>query len=213
MLRAMWLLYGANGYTGELIAKLAKARGETPVLAGRNAEAVARIAEPLGFSHRAFGLDDPAAVDAGLDGTKLVLHCAGPFSRTSAPMVDACLRRGVHYLDITGEIAVFEACAARSDEARAKKVMLMPGVGFDVVPSDCLAAHLKRRLPSATHLALAFQAINQPSRGTATTMVEHVGDGGLVRENGALVSVRAAHKSRTIDFGHGPREAICIPWG
>jgi short subunit dehydrogenase-like uncharacterized protein len=209
----MWLLYGANGYTGELIAKLAKARGESPVLAGRNAEAVARIAGPLGFAHRAFGLDDPAAVDAGLDGAKLVLHCAGPFSRTSAPMVDACLRRGIHYLDITGEIAVFEACAARTDEARARNVMLMPGVGFDVVPTDCLAAHLKRRLPSATHLALGLLALGNPSRGTATTVVEHVGDGGLVRQDGALTPVAAAHKSRTIDFGKGPREAICIPWG
>src|SRR5947209_408702 len=139
MFRAMWLLYGANGYTGELVARLAKARDEKPVLAGRNAEAVAQLAATHGFAHRAFGLDDAAAIDAGLDGITVVLHCAGPFSRTAKPMVDACLRNGVHYLDITGEVDVFEACAARSDEARARKVMVMPGVGFDVVPTDCLA--------------------------------------------------------------------------
>src|SRR5581483_8285688 len=149
----------------------------------------------------------------GLDGTKLVLHCAGPFSRTSAPMVDACLRRGVHYLDITGEVDVFEACAARSDEARARNVMIMPGVGFDVVPTDCLAAHLKRSLPTATTLTLGFQSLAKLSRGTATTMVEHVADGGLVRKDGVLTNVPAAHKTRTIDFGRGPAKAICIPWG
>src|SRR5262249_3778296 len=128
----MWVLYGANGYTGELVARLALSRGQRPTLAGRNSGAVTEVARPLGLAHRVFSLDNPSAVDAALNDATLVLHCAGPFSRTSKPMVDACLRRGVHYLDITGEVAVFEACAARSEEARSRKVMLMPGVGFDV---------------------------------------------------------------------------------
>jgi short subunit dehydrogenase-like uncharacterized protein len=209
----MWILYGANGYTGELIAKLCRERGEKPVLAGRNAEVIGAMARELGFESRAFSLDDAVAVDKALDGARLVLHCAGPFSRTSKPMVDACLRKRVHYLDITGEIPVFEACARRSDEARAAGVMVMPGVGFDVVPSDCLAAHLKRRLPSAQQLTLAFQSLGRVSRGTATTMVEHAADGGLVRKNGELTRVPPAHKTRTIDFGRGPAKAMCIPWG
>src|SRR5258708_198252 len=147
-----WLLYGANGYTGELIARRAAAAGERPVLAGRSAESVGRLAAELGLDQRVFALDEAAAVDRGLDGMKAVLHCAGPFSRTAAPMADACLRAHVHYLDITGEIDVFESMAARDAAARAAVVTLLPGVGFDVVPSDCLAAHLKRRLPTATHL-------------------------------------------------------------
>jgi short subunit dehydrogenase-like uncharacterized protein len=128
-------------------------------------------------------------------------------------MADGCLRAGIHYLDITGEIAVFEALAARDAEAKAKGVMLLPGVGFDVVPSDCLAAHLARRLPTATRLALGFQTLGGMSRGTATTMIESGGRDGMVRRGGALVPVPVAWKARHIDFGRGPRLATTIPWG
>lgn len=208
-----WLLYGATGYTGELIAELARATGSAPILAGRNAATVGALAARLKLPHRVFGLDDPAAIDRALDGVKVVLHCAGPFSHTYRAMVDACLRNKAHYLDITGEVEVFEGCAARDREARAAGVMLMPGVGFDVVPSDCLAAHLKRRLPTATRLRLGFQAIGNPSRGTATTMVENLHKGNLVRKEGKLTPVPTAYRTREIDFGRGPRKGVCIPWG
>jgi short subunit dehydrogenase-like uncharacterized protein len=206
------LIYGANGYTGELIARLAAAKGVAPILAGRDGEAVARLAGALGFTHRAFALNDPAEIHAGLDGATVVLHCAGPFSKTSRPMVDACLRRRAHYLDITGEISVFEANAARDGEARAAGVMILSGAGLDVVPSDCLAAHLKRRLPSATHLALGLDAVARVSRGTATTMAETF-HRGMVRENGRLVDVPAGYRSRIIDMGRGPKPALTVPWG
>jgi short subunit dehydrogenase-like uncharacterized protein len=174
---------------------------------------VATLACELGLEHRLFALDDPTAMDAGLQGMRAVLHCAGPFTGTYRPMADACLRMKAHYLDIAGEIAVFEGMAARSDEATTAGVMFMPGVGFDVVPSDCLALHLKRRLPSATHLALGFLGLGRVSRGTATTIVENLHGAGMVRRNGLLTPVPVAWKTRTIDFGTGPRKAITIPWG
>jgi short subunit dehydrogenase-like uncharacterized protein len=208
-----YLIYGANGYTGALTARQAVARGHRPVLAGRDPRAVAALAGELGLEHRAFGLDDPAAVAAGLAGARAVLHCAGPFAHTARAMADACLRAGAHYLDVTGEVAVFEMMARRDGEARAAGVMLLPGVGFDVVPSDCLAAHLKRRLPTATHLALGFQATGGLSRGTATTMAENLHRGGAVRRGGVLTPVPAAWRTRTIDFGRGPVVAMTIPWG
>lgn len=208
-----WLLYGASGYTGELIAREAARRGLRPVLAGRSAVAVAPLARELGLDHRVFGLDDAAAVDAGLDDIALVLHCAGPFAHTSRPMVDACLRRRAHYLDITGEIPVFEACAALGGDARHAGVMLLPGIGFDVAPSDCLAAHLKERLPSATHLALGFQVGSTISRGTATTMAQNLHRGGVVRKDGVLTPVPPGYKTRVIDFGRGPASAVTLPWG
>lgn len=209
---AKLLIYGANGYTGALVARRAAALGLRPTVAGRNAEAVGALARALDLPHRALGLDDPTALDDALRGHRAVIHCAGPFSRTSRPMAEACLRTGVHYLDITGEIGVFEALQRRDGEAREAGVMLLPGVGFDVVPSDCLAAHLKRRLPGATTLALAFRASNL-SRGTLTTMIESIGGGGAVRRDGKLVSVPAAHATRRVDFGRGPVEVVAIPWG
>ncbi len=208
-----FLIYGANGYTGNLIARLASERGQRPVLAGRSASSVGALAAELGLESRAFALDDPARLDAGLDGISIVLHCAGPFSRTSRPMAEACLRRRTHYLDITGEIPVFEAFAARDAQAKAAGVMLFPGAGFDVVPSDCLAAHLKRRLPSATRLALALFSTGAVSRGTATTVVQNLGRGGVVRRGGVLTPVPTAWKTRAVDFGRGPRPAVTIPWG
>ncbi len=208
------LIYGANGYTGALAAREALRRGQRPILAGRNAGAVAALARELNLEHRIFPLDNPTAVREGLQGASVVLHCAGPFIHTAQPMADACLDCKAHYLDITGEVPVFESLAAKDNLARAAGVMLMPGAGFDVVPTDCLAAHLKRRLPSATRLALGIQTLSRISRGTATTIVEHAGQGaGLVRRGGVLTAVPTAWKTRVIDLGTGPVKAITIPWG
>ena len=129
-----FLIYGATGYTGSLIAHEAVRRGYRPILAGRTVEALAALARKLGLEQRVFSLDDPAAVIVGLRGVSAVLHCAGPFAYTSRPMADGCLRASVHYLDITGEVEVIEALAARGSEAKKAGIMLLPGVGFDVVP-------------------------------------------------------------------------------
>jgi short subunit dehydrogenase-like uncharacterized protein len=208
-----FLLYGANGYTGKLIAHLSAERGLRPLLAGRDRASVEQLARELNLEYRVFSLDDAAALDAALSEVPAVLHCAGPFSRTSGPMAAACLRTKTHYLDITGEAAVIETLAARDQEAKAQGVMLLPCVGFDVVPTDCLAAHLKGRLPSATHLALAIYGMGRISRGTATTMIENINRGGLIRRNGKLESVPAAWKTREIDFGRRTVTATTIPWG
>lgn len=210
----MLLIYGSTGYTGRLIVAEALARGLRPTLAGRNVDAVRTQAEPLGLEWRAGSIEDPAALDAALSGVTVVLHCAGPFARTWRAMSDACLRGRANYLDITGEIAVFEGLAARDAEARAAGIMLLPGVGFDVVPSDCLAAHLARRVPNAVHLALAFRALGGASRGTLATMVANLGSPGAVRRDGKIVPVPQAWRTRRIDFGDGRlRDATTIPWG
>ncbi len=203
-----WMIYGANGYTGQLIAELAAARGEKPVLAGRSAEKVRPLAEKLSLPWRAFDLSQP-----DLRGAALVLHCAGPFSQTYKPMADACLAARAHYLDVTGEIEVFEALLARDAEARERGVVFLPGVGFDVVPSDCLAALLKSQLPSATRLELAFAPHGRSSPGTMKTSIESVPKGGLVRRGGKLVKVPAAFEVRTVPFADRPRTAMSIPWG
>lgn len=205
----MWMIYGANGYTGELAAREAAGRGLKPILAGRNAEAVGKLASELGLSHRIFGLEAPQ-----LEGVSAVLHCAGPFVRTSRPMVEACLAAGAHYLDITGEVAVFEKVLALGDKAKQAGVALLPGVGFDVVPSDCLAARLAAELPDATELILAFASTRGAiSRGTMKTMIESFPHAGAIRKDGKIVPVPIAFDARKIDFPGGPRWAVTIPWG
>jgi short subunit dehydrogenase-like uncharacterized protein len=208
-----WMIYGANGYTGKLMAREAARQGLHPILAGRNEELVSTLTAELGLDCRVFSLDDPQATLTGVEGCKLVLHCAGPFSVTSQPMIEACLAAGAHYLDITGEISVFENAHLQADKARRADIVLIPGVGFDVVPSDCLAASLVEALPAAIKLVLAFEAGGGPSPGTAKTSVEGLGMGGRVRRDGKLLEVPLAWKSRTIPFAHADRSAMTIPWG
>lgn len=208
-----WMLYGANGYTGELIAEEACRRGMRPVLAGRSEEKIRPMAERLGCEHRTFALDDGAEIAAHLDGIALVALAAGPFSATSRPVVDACLRTGASYLDITGEISVFEAVFARDAEAHKAGSVLIPGAGFDVVPSDCLAASLADALPEAGSLDLAFAAAGGPSAGTAKTSLENLPRGGAVRRDGKIVRVPTAWRTMTVPFRDRARTAVSIPWG
>jgi short subunit dehydrogenase-like uncharacterized protein len=208
-----WMIYGANGYTGELIAREAARRGLKPILAGRSPGKIAPLANELGLEARVFDLGDVAQTAAALEGVSLVLHCAGPFSATSAPMIAACLRARAHYLDITGEISVFEHAMEQDAMARAAGIVVCPGVGFDVIPTDCLAATLKAALPDATHLALGFDSRSGFSPGTAKTSVEGLAQGGKIRRDGKIVAVSLAYKTRRIDFGNGEKLAMTIPWG
>jgi len=143
------------------------------------------------------------------------LNCAGPFKYTAEPLVEGCLRSRAHYLDITGEIPVYEAIQARNVQAKARGVMLLPGVGFDVVPTDCLAQHLKQRLPSATRLRLAFQSVGPAGLPPSTqrTAIELLNYGDRVRRNGKLVRPQTGGGTISVDFGAGPVNADRVPLG
>jgi short subunit dehydrogenase-like uncharacterized protein len=207
------LVYGSYGYTGRLVAETAVERGLDPTLSGRNRRRLRDQADDLGCAQTAFALDDASTVESAVADADAVLNCAGPFAETAEPMVDACLATGTHYLDITGEIDVFEAIADRDGAGEAADVTLLPGVGFDVVPTDCLAAHLADRLPDATELTLGFQGLDSVSPGTAKTTVGYLGEGGLVRRDGRLERVAPGSLTRRIDFGRGPITTAAIPWG
>jgi len=167
-----WMIYGAYGYSARLVAERAKERHLTPILAGRDVDKTRTLAEELGFAWRAFSLDDAQTIAAQLHDVNAIIHCAGPFSATSAPMIEGCLSAATHYFDITGEMRVFEHAHAERVDAAARQagIVVCPGVGFDVVPTDCVAKALVDALPDATHLDLGFQSNMQVSPGTAKTM-------------------------------------------
>ncbi|HTZ09768.1 MAG TPA: saccharopine dehydrogenase NADP-binding domain-containing protein [Acidimicrobiales bacterium] len=208
-----WMIYGAYGYTGRLVAALAAERGELAVLAGRDHKRLQALGERFELEHRTFDLGDPAATARAIEDVDLVAHCAGPFSTTGRPMVDACIATGTHYLDITGEIDVFEDVLRRDDEARAAGVVVLPGAGFDVVPSDCLAALLARALPGAVRLELALRAGGGVSPGTAKTAMESLGSAGRARVGGVIGPVPADRRRRTVDFADGRATVHAIAWG
>jgi len=210
-----FMIYGANGYTGRLTAIEAKKRGLAPVLAGRRADQIEPLAKELGFESRIFSLDSLDEAARGFEGMAAVLLCAGPFSATSRPALAACMKAKAHYLDITGEIGVFEDVHTRTEEFKKAGIVAMPGVGFDVVPSDCLAAMLKRALPDATHLRLAFRSRHgKLSPGTTKTMIEGLPEGGKIRKDGKITRVPSAYKVEEIEFTAGEKSlAVTIPWG
>lgn len=210
-----FILYGAYGYTGKLITKMASEYGLTPLLAGRNEAKLSALSVESGFPYKVVDLDDEEGLKGMLHTAKVVLHAAGPFIETAEKMMDACLSTSTHYLDITGEISVFEKAAERDISGHQAGIMLMPGVGFDVVPTDCLAAYLKNQMPNATHLKLAFAwKGGGVSRGTAKTMVLGLGHPGAIRQNGNVIPVKAAYKTEVFPFAEGKDlQAVTIPWG
>ena len=208
------LIYGCNGYTGTLISRLAKRQGLQPILSGRNEEAVKKLAEELGLPYVAFDLADISVVDSALKDVKVVLHCAGPFMYTSKQMIQACLRNKAHYLDITGEISVFEGAHKQDDAAKKAGIMVMSGVGFDVVPTDCLSLYLKGQMRDATALELCLMSKGgRLSHGTAITIAEGLGNPSAIRKDGRITATRSGFTTREIDFGFTKKIGAEIPWG
>ncbi|HDR8908424.1 TPA: saccharopine dehydrogenase NADP-binding domain-containing protein [Burkholderia multivorans] len=204
------MIYGAYGYTGELVVREAVRQGMRPIIAGRDGRKLKPLADAFGLEARAF---EVANAKANLENVAVVLNCAGPFSTTAVAFVEACIDSHVHYVDITGEIPVFQFCHAQHLRAAAAGIVLCPGAGFDIVPTDSLAAALKERKPDATRIDLAFSFGTKPSIGTVKTILESAASGGLVRRNHRLVSVPNAWRIRRIPFPGGARWGVSIPWG
>lgn len=209
-----FLLYGANGYTGELIARYAKDYQLVPVLAGRRKEVIEPLAKKLGVPYLIFDLDDSTALENILKDFKVVANCAGPFQFTAKQIIEACLKTNTHYIDINGDITVFEMIKKYDEAAKKAGIMLLPGAGFDVVPTDCLALALKKKLPDAISLQLAFATLGGGlSHGTATTMANKLGEGGAVRKNGKIVRESLGKKGMWVDFRIKKVFVMTIPWG
>ncbi|HLX06294.1 MAG TPA: saccharopine dehydrogenase NADP-binding domain-containing protein [Thermoanaerobaculia bacterium] len=212
-MRSNLLIYGVTGYTGGLISRLAAAAGLPHLAAGRDLEAVAAHADPLLLPTRTFSLTDPAKVARGLEDAAVLLNAAGPFAETGPPLAEACLRGGVHYLDLAGGVAELEAMRRLDARAREAGVMLMPGVGFAILPTDAVAARLRRRLPAAVRLRLAVEAVGGVSRGSMEAICRDLRRGGGVRRRGGeLVPARPGEEQMIVDLGGGPRVAIGDPW-
>lgn len=208
-----WMIYGATGYTGQLVAREAVRRGHRPLLASRSAAKLEPLAAELGLSCAVVDLNDAVALRAAVARVELVYHAAGPFIHTSAPMLRACLAAGAHYVDITGELPVFAHTFRHDAAARARGVALISGAGFDVVPSDCLAKYVVDQVPDAAELHIAIAALSRASVGTTKSMVEMLPEGVKVRRSGALVQQPFGIGARKVRFSDGLRTVVPIPWG
>jgi short subunit dehydrogenase-like uncharacterized protein len=206
------LLYGATGYTGRLIAEHLAAKGIDLVLAGRDTERLRGLAQHLGLDWRAFDLSSAPVIEAALDDIDVVLHAAGPFKDTAAPMMRACLASGAHYLDLAGEWPVFVHAMTLDEAARKARVMMMPGVGLTIAVTDCLLALALRRQPDAVKLRLGVSWPEVITRGTMVTAANYIGPDVLTRRHGRLESIPAGTLTHAFDFGAGLREASAVSW-
>ncbi|MCH7827802.1 MAG: saccharopine dehydrogenase NADP-binding domain-containing protein [Bacteroidetes bacterium] len=207
-----FLIYGATGYTGKLMSEKAKELGLSPTLSGRNQDKLKQVAEPLGFDYEAVSLNDKNGLINLLNNFDLVIHTAGPFSGTAKPMVDACLKTKTHYLDITGEISVFERHKSLDSQAKEAGILIMSGVGFDVVPTDCLSVYMKKRMPDAEQLNISIGGLSKISAGTAKTAIENIAKSFIIRRNGKIIQLKKPLYSKA-DFGKGEVETVSVSWG
>ncbi len=214
-----WMIYGANGYTGRMIAErvaqlLAESGqgGAKPILAGRNQAEIEELGQRLGFPTRVFACNVSHEIAKNIQDVDLVLHCAGPFSATASPMVKACMQAQTHYLDITGEISVFEKILNRRSEIAKAGIVAVPGVGFDVVPSDCLAAQLNKQLPGASELELILRPSGGFSPGTLKTMLEGFYVGTVVRKD-AKIEILNRFVTTERKFKEQMKTVVGIAWG
>jgi short subunit dehydrogenase-like uncharacterized protein len=206
------LLYGAYGFTGRLAADLARSRKLDIVLAGRNKDALAEMGNRLSLPTRVVGLDDAERLSEALEDVACVVHMAGPFAVTAAPMLSACLATRTNYVDITGEIEVFEAMWSREAEIRRAGITVVPGAGFDVVPSDCLAAYVAGKLERPTSLVIALRGLESASQGTLRTAIRQVSKPVLCRRGGVIVPLDD-RSPRWLDFGSGGEPCVPVSWG
>ena len=213
MTKKNWLIYGANGYTGQLVIEEALHRGHRPILAGRSEEKIKPIADRTGLEYVVADPADPGSFRKALSGVGLIFNAAGPFIHTSTPIIKACVEYGIHYTDITGEIPVFQNIFSYDSQAKQKGIVLMPGIGFDVIPTDCLALYVAERVPGAVELELAFAGLSHISPGTMKTMVEMIPGGGIVRRDGRLISYPLGRGAKKVRFPDGEHTVIPILWG
>lgn len=208
------LIYGANGYSARLIIDELENRNVKPILAGRNADEIYKYSTLFKLPYKVFSLEDVKTIDENLSNIKTVLNCAGPFQFTAQPLIEACLRTGTNYLDITGEIPVFELALSKNKEAEEAGIVILPGVGFDVIPTDCLASKLHSKMPDAKSLKLGMKNVGgKISHGTWITSLEMMKSGGKVRKEGSLIDSPIGEKSVSFEKSNFKFSGISIPWG
>jgi short subunit dehydrogenase-like uncharacterized protein len=207
-----FLLCGAYGYTGRLAAELAASKKFDVVLAGRNKDALARLGDRLRLPIRVVGLNDATQLSEALKDIACVVHMAGPFAITSAPMLNACLATQTNYVDITGEIEVFEAMWSRQETIQRARITAVPGAGFDVVPTDCLAGYVASKLERPVSLVVALRGLESASQGTLRTALRQVSKPVLCRRAGAIVALDD-RSPRWINFGSGDEPCVPVSWG
>lgn len=208
------MVYGANGYSAQLIIEELISKNIRPILAGRNKSQLISLAKKFNCEYRAFDLEDAVLIEKYLEDIHTLLNCAGPFRQTAKELMEACLQTKTNYLDITGEIPVFHLAFSLDQKVKEKGITFLPGVGFDIIPTDCVAKKLSEKLKDASELKLGFLNIGGSiSRGTWLTTLEFLGGKGFIRKNSKIVESKIGGQSIKFSKNDFSFCGISIPWG
>jgi len=214
MTEVKWMIYGATGETGSMIAEEAVRQGQRPILAGRSASKLAPLAQRLGLDWVACDLNEPDQLAQVVATVGVVLNVAGPFMISAPSLVRACLDAGVHYLDIAGEIPVLQYLFSQDQAARQRGIALIGSVGFGSVATNGLARYVADQLPDATSLEVAARASNRLSSvGATISTLRGLARGGNVYRNGRLIPFRLGKGLKTLRFPDGPIDIMPAPTG
>jgi short subunit dehydrogenase-like uncharacterized protein len=197
------LIYGATGYTGRLATQHAKQVGLEIVVGGRS-ETIKAFASELDLPYRLFDLKDLKHIDSALTGVTVLLNCAGPFHRTAEPLITACIRNKVHYLDVAAELDSYKLAEKHDAQAKAANVMLLPGCGGSVAMLGCLAGHAVARLNNTapTRIDISLYVAGSMSRGSAISASENLTAECLQVVDGELAPQEATNTIQ-LDFDNG----------
>jgi short subunit dehydrogenase-like uncharacterized protein len=204
------MIYGAYGFTGELVTQAARRLRCELVVGGRDATRLRAIAGSLGITARAFALDDPSRIAEGIADIDILVNAAGPMVATAGPLIAACLDARTHYLDVTGEPSVFIEAHRHDSMARRRGIMIMPGAAFCIIASDCLAADVAALLPHAKYLRLGWSRPALISPGTLRATYNMVRDRVVIRRAGRLVAIPVGRLERDFDYGRGARTSAAV---
>ncbi|MDX2164544.1 MAG: saccharopine dehydrogenase NADP-binding domain-containing protein [Gammaproteobacteria bacterium] len=199
------LIYGAGGYMGKLFTQYASQKQLPIVLGSRD---FFNSKEEL----RLFSLENTSNIIQYLHDVKLVVNLAGPFVFTQLALIEACLETGTHYIDISGEVPEFESAFRFHEQAKQANIMILPGAGFGVVPTDIAAKLAHQKLPDATHLKLAYVTVGGATRGTLKTVLKDIHKGGIEIVNGKAVKAMPAKSDFNFEADGKNYRVVSNPW-
>lgn len=199
------LIYGAGGYMGKLFTAEAVKHKLPIVLASRQAFNAS-------LELRVFSLNHAGDIEKKLSDIRLVINLAGPFVQTNKALIEACIKTRTHYIDIAGEVPEFEQAYTYNSAAIEAGIMVMPGAGFGVVPTDIAARIAKERLPDATKLTIAYSTVGGVSRGTLKTVLKDINKEGVEMVNGSFVKATPAGSDFSFEAFGEKHRAVYNPW-
>lgn len=159
-----WLIYGTGRMAFEL-SRRARSAGLNVTVAGRNVQRGEAIAYKHGSTFMELALDRPHGTPISLERFKGIINTAGPFSTSTGPILDLCLRHGLSYVDLSNEHRTHRTVWAASAQAQKVGAVFVPGAGFGTLAAETLA----REAAKGSEAIQEFFIVLPRRNGTAST--------------------------------------------